>query len=89
MLLVLIIGPLLQIYDCFNDPPNVDHDALLHTVDAMLSIAVILGLSCLLFWAVALCRWFGDLANRVRSSLSIPSSDPIPAFSPHPLSLRI
>jgi hypothetical protein len=31
MLLVLLCGPLLQVYDCFNDSPVVDHDALLHT----------------------------------------------------------
>lgn len=89
MLLVLLIGPLLQIYDCFNDAPNLDHDALLHTVDALLSLAVLLGLSCLLLWAVAICRWFGDLADSLRSSLSVPFSPRISAFSPQPFSLRI
>lgn len=90
MLLVLLIGPILQIYDCFNDAPNVDHDALLHTVDALLSIAVILALSCLLFCAVAVSWFFGDLPGPVCSSSSTSdSSFVLPAFRPQRLSLRI
>lgn len=89
MLLVLLIGPMLQIYDCFNDAPNLDHDALLHTVDALLSIALILGLSCILFWAVAICRWFEDRADPLRTSPFIPSLNRLSAFSPQPGSLRI
>jgi hypothetical protein len=56
MLLVLICGPLLQIYDCFNDPPALDHDALLHTVDALSCMIFVLILAGLLALVFALIR---------------------------------
>lgn len=90
MLLVLFIGPMLQIYDCFNDAPNVDCDALLHTVDALLSIAIILGLSCVLLWTLAVSRFFADLLEVSRPYSSTPVCDiRIPASPPQMLSLRI
>lgn len=58
MLLVLLIGPLLQIYDCFNDDPVLDHDAILHTVDAILCIALSLVSSILFVWVKALFQLF-------------------------------
>jgi hypothetical protein len=58
MLLVLICGPLLQIYDCFNDPPALDHDALLHTVDALSCMVFVLILAGLLALVFALIRLF-------------------------------
>ena len=39
LLLLLLIGPVLQVLDCFNDAPNLDHDGVLHGVDALLCIA--------------------------------------------------
>jgi hypothetical protein len=56
ILLVLIVGSLAQVYDTFNDSPAVDHDALLHTVDALFCVILILawpdcGPFCLLFSA--------------------------------------
>lgn len=41
LLLVVLIGPVIQGYDCFNDAPNLDHDAALHTVDALLCISLV------------------------------------------------
>lgn len=84
MLLVLLIGPMLQVYDCFNDNPMLDHDALLHTVDAILCIAFSLVLSVLLVWVMALFRLLrspvqelllycrGDLLVRSVQFLDIP-----------------
>ena len=90
MLLVLLIGPMLQIYDCFNDAPNVDHDALLHTIDALLSIALILVLNFALFWVLTFFRLFADLAGGLRGSPRLSFCDlPIPNLSPQPLALRI
>lgn len=90
LLLILVAGPLLQIYDCFNDPPNLDHDALLHTIDALLSIALILALNLAPFLVLAmLCA--------VRDKLKLPQCwnfishclQPTPCISPQPLALRI
>lgn len=40
LLLIVLIGPAVQSYDCFNDAPNRDHDAALHAVDALLCISL-------------------------------------------------
>ena len=50
LLVVLICGPLLQIYDCFNDSPTVDHDSLLHSVDAL--FCIIIALIATSLWAL-------------------------------------
>src|SRR5579871_6828461 len=42
LLLVLLFGPAIQGRDIFNDAPNLDHDAALHTVDAVLCASVVL-----------------------------------------------
>lgn len=90
MLLVLLIGPMLQIYDCFNDAPNLDHDAILHTVDALLCIAFSLVFSCLLIWAFAIVRFFGNLQEQLQCLFFGPAADrPTPPLSPHSLALRI
>lgn len=90
MLLVLLIGPLLQIYDCFNDDPVLDHDAILHTVDAMLCIALSLVLGSLLVWVVTLFRLFRgsgeELLLHRRVDLFVRSAD---VFDIPPLPLRI
>lgn len=90
MLLVLLIGPMLQIYDCFNDAPNVDHDALLHTIDALLSIGLILALSFALLWVLTLFGLFADLAERLHRSPRRSFCElPIPNLRPQPLALRV
>lgn len=68
LLLILVAGPLLQIYDCFNDPPNLDHDALLHTIDALLSIALILAFNLTLFCVSAMLCVIPDALKLLRSS---------------------
>lgn len=90
LLQILLIGPLLQIYDCFNDSPNLDHDALLHTVDALLSIALILAFNLTLFWVIATLCVIPDALKRLRSSSLIDSSNlTLPSLGPPTLSLRI
>jgi hypothetical protein len=52
MLVVLLVGPLFQIYDCFNDSPVLDNDAILHSIDALfclISVLVLAGLFALVF----------------------------------------
>lgn len=56
ILLVLIVGPLVQIYDCFNDAPVLDHDALLHTVDALFCVVFILVVAGLWTLVLAILR---------------------------------
>lgn len=90
MLVVLIVGPLLQIYDCFNDAPNLDHDALLHTIDALLCLVFALLFSCLLIVALAIIQYLGSLLESCQCCSSRPTCDrraPIP--SPQALPLRI
>jgi len=61
LLLLLLFGPVLQAVDCFNDAPNLDHDGVLHGVEALLCFAfTLLIFSSLLlanigfpFWSVA------------------------------------
>ena len=90
VLLVLLIGPMLQIYDCFNDAPNVDHDALLHTVDALLSIALVLALGFALLLILGFFRLFEDLAERLHNSQVLSCCvHPLRAISPQPHALRI
>lgn len=56
LVLVLLLGPAIQGHDLFNDAPNLDHDAALHSVDAVLCAAVVLGgLGALVFLLVR--RW--------------------------------
>lgn len=90
LLLILVAGPLLQIYDCFNDSPNLDHDALLHTVDALLSIALILAFNLTLFWVLAMLCVIPDALKRLRCSSFIDSYNlAVPSLGPPLLSLRI
>jgi hypothetical protein len=90
MLLVLLIGPMLQTHDCFNDAPNLDQDAILHTVDALLCIAFSLMFSCFLIWAFAIVRFSGNLQEQLQCWFFGPASDrPTPPLSPQFLSLRI
>ena len=90
MLLVLVCGPLLQIYDCFNDAPNLDHDALLHTIDALLSIAFIFALNLILFCVLAVAEVIPDPLKHLRWCSFLDSCiQPTPSISPHALSLRI
>ena len=57
LLLLLLFGPVLQGFDCFNDAPNVDHDGVLHAVDALLCFALtLLVFSCLLLAFLKLLR---------------------------------
>jgi hypothetical protein len=56
ILLVLIFGSLAQVYDTFNDSPAVDHDALLHTVDALFCVVLILALAGLWAFLLAILR---------------------------------
>lgn len=90
LLLILVVGPLLQIYDCFNDPPTQDHDALLHTIDALLSIALILVIQCVLFWMLAIFWTIRDqLKHLKRLFLVLSWFQPTLSLSPQSLSLRI
>ena len=90
MLLVLLIGPMLQIHDCFNDAPNLDQDAVLHSVDALLCIAFSLVLSCLLLWALAVLHLFERLLEQRYTCSSTPAFLwATPSLSPQSLSLRI
>lgn len=90
LLLILVAGPLLQIYDCFNDSPNLDHDALLHTIDALLSIALIFAFNLTLFWVLAMLCVIPDAVKRLRSCPFIDSCDrALPSLGPPLLSLRI
>jgi hypothetical protein len=90
LLLILVLGPLLQIYDCFNDAPNLDQDALLHTIDALLSFALILALEITIVWILAIFRASRDSLKRLQCCRFIAFfAEPIPSISPHSLSLRI
>lgn len=90
MLLVLLFGPMLQIYDYFNDAHALDQDAVLHTLDALLCFASALMLACLLLWLVKAFRLLGYLPEQQHGYLSSPSrSLPFPAFDTPPLALRI
>lgn len=63
MLLVLVVGPLFQIYDCFNDSPILDHDAILHSIDALfclISVLVLAGLLALVFALVVVNKALQD-----------------------------
>lgn len=90
LLLILIVGPLLQIYDCFNDPPTHDHDALLHSVDALLSIALILVFEWVLFCLLAICWTIRDQLKQLKCCFFIPYFfEPVSPISPRPQFLRI
>lgn len=90
LLLILVAGPLLQIYDCFNDSPNLDHDALLHTVDALLSVALILALNVSLWLVLTMLCVVKDGLKLPQCCNFIPFClQPTPTISPQPLALRI
>lgn len=90
LLLILVVGPLLQIYDCFNDSPNLDHDGLLHTIDALLSIALILALNVTLFLALAMLFAVQDKLKQLRyCGFILFCIQPTPSISPQSLALRI
>lgn len=90
LLLILVIGPMLQIYDCFNDAPNIDHDALLHTVDALLSIALIFALNWALLQVLAFFQMLDDPWGPLQSPPPISAGEqPCLSLSPQALSLRI
>jgi hypothetical protein len=88
LLLVLICGPLLQIYDCFNDSPTVDHDSLLHSVDAL--FCIIIALIATSLWALVFAIL--QLAQKSRcKSVRRPTTQVATCYldlfylSPHPI----
>ena len=91
LLLLLLIGPVLQAYDCFNDSPNLDHDGILHGIDALLCIAfgfVVFGFVLLGFMRRVCWSW--HLPLRLVVSLgSLTRSFPVPPIDTSPLMLRI
>ena len=94
LLLLLVFGPVLQGFDCFNDVPNLDHDGVLHAVDALLCIAfTLLIFSCLLLAFLKLIRLPGHLPLQLALSFSnlCPALPLLPSdTSPtSPLALRI
>lgn len=90
LLLILVVGSLLQIYDCFNDSPNLDQDALLHTMDAFFSIAMSFVLGWILLCVLAICWVIQGPLRRPQFSSSIPSSvQPTPSPEPQASALRI
>lgn len=56
ILLVLVVGSLVQVYDTFNDFPAHDHDALLHTVDALFCAIMVLVVTGLWTFLLAILR---------------------------------
>lgn len=90
LLLILVIGPMLQIYDCFNDAPNIDHDALLHTMDALLSIALIFALNWILLQVLGLLYRHDDRGRPLRFPPSIRVIEQLClSLSPQALPIRI
>jgi hypothetical protein len=89
LLLLLLFGPVLQALDCFNDAPNLDHDGILHAVDALLCIAcTLLIFSCLLLAFLKLVRLSRHLPRQLavsfvslRPALSFLPSDTSPPTS--------
>ena len=94
LLLLLLFGPALQGFDCFNDAPNLDHDGVLHAVDAILCIALtLLIFSGLLLAFLKLLRLSRHLPRQLAVSfaylcpaLPFLPSDTSPAS---PLALRV
>lgn len=94
LLLLLLFGPALQALDCFNDAPNLDHDGVLHLVDALLCIAfTLLIFSSLLLVFLKLLRLSRHLPRQTAVSfanlcpaLPFLPSDTSPAS---PLALRV
>jgi len=71
LLLLLLFGPVLQQHDCFNDAPNLDHDAVLHTIDALFCIAFTpLIFSCLLLAFLKLLRLCQQLPRQLAISFA-------------------
>jgi hypothetical protein len=94
LLLLLVFGPVLQAFDCFNDTPNLDHDGVLHTIDALLCIAfTMLIFSCLLLAFLKLLRLSRHLPRQLATSFAnlCPALPFLPSdTSPtSPLALRI
>jgi hypothetical protein len=94
LLLLLLLGPVLQVLDCFNDAPNLDHDGVLHGVDALLCFAfTLLIFSCLLLAFLKLLRLSQHLTQQL--TVSFGGLCPILPFLPSdtsptsPLALRI
>jgi hypothetical protein len=89
LLLVLLFGPVLQQHDCFNDAPNLDHDAVLHCVDGLLCIAFTLLVStCLLLAFLKFRRLAGHLPRRLTVSFaSLCPTLPFPPLDTSPPSL--
>jgi hypothetical protein len=94
LLLLLLFGPVLQALDCFNDAPNLDHDGVLHGVDALLCFAfTLLIFSCLLLAFLKLVRLSRHLPRQLAVSLAnlCPALPFLPSdTSPtSPLALRV
>jgi hypothetical protein len=93
LLLILLFGPMLQQRDCFNDAPNLDHDAVLHFVDGLLCVAFPLLIFGLLLEFLKVLRLSRHLPRRRAVSFaSLCSAAPFPRLDtspPSPLSLRI
>jgi len=78
LLLLLLFGPVLQAFDCFNDAPNLDHDGVLHGVDALLCFAfTLLIFSCLLVAFLKRLR----LSRRLTRQLTVSCGRLCPALS--------
>ncbi len=92
LFLVLLAGPLLQGIDCFNDAHNLDHDAVLHTVDALLCIAItVVTLGSLLLWLVRTLGVFLDRPQQLRVWVQSRRAlaNPCPTFGRPFLALRV
>jgi hypothetical protein len=77
LLLLLVFGPVLQAFDCFNDAPNLDHDGVLHAIDALLCVAcTLLIFSCLLLAFLKLIR----LSRTLPKQLALNSANLCPAL---------
>jgi hypothetical protein len=90
LLLLLLCGPVLQAFDCFNDAPSLDHDGLLHGVDALLCVALtLLGFSCLLLWFVKVLCLSSCLPRQLKVSFARLRSALFPPLNTPPLALRV
>ena len=94
LFLLLLIGPVLQQHDCFNDAPNVDHDAVMHTIDALSCIAFTLLVSTCLLLAFLKSRRLSwrmprHLEMSFQSLCFVLPFLPIDTSPPSPLALRI
>lgn len=67
LLLVIVVGSLVQVYDTFNDFPAHDYDALLHTADALFCIIFLLAVAGVWTVLIALLRLIESPPNGSQS----------------------